>query len=176
MTVHFEREWGGTFDFEEVALAEALLDASLDYLACPYEVECDVLLTGDGEIRELNREFRQVDAATDVLSFPMVTFGNSGERDADKPYDPSERYEGLEEDASHFSPETGELLIGDVVVSGDKVVRQAQEYGHSEMREFAFLIVHGILHLMGLDHVREEEREQMEDVQREILERMGIGR
>jgi len=71
---------------------------------------------------------------------------------------------------SAFNPESGELLLGDIVISAEKVVAQAKEYGHSEEREFAFLLVHSMLHLLGYDHMEEEERLIMESKQKEILE------
>ena len=73
-------------------------------------------------------------------------------------------------------PETGELLLGDIVISKNKVLSQASEYGHSPEREFAFLITHSVLHLTGYDHIKENERLLMEQMQRAILENLGITR
>lgn len=110
----------------------------------------------------MNREFRQIDAPTDVLSFPMLEYQTPGD------------FSGFEEEEDSFDPESGELLLGDIVISKDKVLRQAEEYGHSPKREFAFLIAHSMLHLFGYDHMEEDERLVMEQKQREILERVGI--
>ena len=71
-------------------------------------------------------------------------------------------------------PETGELLLGDIVISKEKVIAQAEEYGHSVKREYAFLIAHSVLHLSGYDHMEEEERLVMEERQREIMEKVQI--
>ena len=76
----------------------------------------------------------------------------------------------------YFDPDTGELLMGDIVISVDKVKEQAEKYGHSQTRELAFLVAHSMLHLSGYDHMEDEERIQMEDMQREILERRGYRR
>ena len=83
----------------------------------------------------------------------------------------------LEEDSPDtFDPETGELLLGDVVICAQKVLSQAEEYGHSPLREYAFLIVHSLLHLTGFDHMTEEEASVMEQTQREILDALDIKR
>ena len=75
-----------------------------------------------------------------------------------------------------FNPETGELILGDIVISVEKIVEQAQKYGHSQRRELAFLIAHSMLHLCGYDHMEEKEREYMEQKQREILSGEGYDR
>ena len=82
----------------------------------------------------------------------------------------------LEEDPSLFHPETGELLLGDMVISLEKVREQAAAYGHGEERELAFLTVHSMLHLMGYDHEEEEDRRLMEARQEAILSGLGITR
>ena len=126
--------------------------------------EINLILTTDEEIHRTNKEFRDMDRPTDVLSFPMVDF----EAPAD--------YDILEEDDSYFHPETGELMLGDIMISIPRAVEQAKEYGHSVKREYAFLIAHSMLHLFGYDHMEEEERAVMEQKQREILQQLSITR
>ena len=75
-----------------------------------------------------------------------------------------------------FNPDTGEAILGDIIISVDKVREQAEEYGHSELREFAFLITHSMLHLFGYDHMEPEEAKVMEDKQRQILDELSITR
>lgn len=82
----------------------------------------------------------------------------------------------LEEAEEYFDPESGELLLGDIVISKEKVISQAEEYGHSLEREFAFLIAHSMLHLFGYDHMEEKERLEMEQMQKEILDKLCIRR
>lgn len=164
MTIYFEEEGSTSLPFDSKALAEQVAEAALDYLGCPYEAEVNLLLTGNEEIRELNRDFRDMDRATDVLSFPMTDYAVPGD------------FSFLEEREDCFNPETGELSLGDIVISKEKVLSQAEEFGHSPKREFAFLITHSVLHLTGYDHMEEEERLLMEGIQREILEEMGISR
>ena len=83
-------------------------------------------------------------------------------------------FDFLEEQEDCFDPESGELTLGDIVISKEKVLAQAEEYGHSPMREYAFLIAHSVLHLTGYDHMEDEERQVMEQKQREIMERLDI--
>ena len=127
--------------------------------------EINVLVTDDASIRAINKAYRNIDKATDVLSFPMCDFETPG--------DFSHHEETPEE---YFDPDTGELLMGYIVISVDKVKEQAEKYGHSQTRELAFLVAHSMLHLSGYDHMEDDERIQMEDMQREILERRGYRR
>ena len=138
---------------------------ALEAEGCPYEAEVSVVLTDNREIQALNREYRGIDAPTDVLSFPMLEF--------DTPSDFSQ-VEAHVEDC--FNPETGELILGDIILSVDKIREQAESYGHSQERELAFLIAHSMLHLCGYDHMEDEERKEMEAKQEKILELGGYRR
>lgn len=162
MTVLFEEEGSLKLPLECEALAGKVIEAAIDYVDCPYEAEVNLLLTMNDEIHEMNRNFREIDRATDVLSFPMVDYEEAG------------NFEFLEDAMEYFNPETGELMLGDIVISKEKVVSQAEEYGHSVEREYAFLIAHSMLHLFGYDHMEEEERIVMEEKQKEILEQLQI--
>lgn len=115
------------------------------------DVELSVVLTTDDEVHALNKQYRQVDRATDVLSFPQ------------------QEGDGWDDAAS-------EKLLGDIVISIDRVQAQAQEYGHSTLRELAFLTVHGVLHLLGWDHQNPEDEERMMAKTEEILAAMGLPR
>ena len=164
MTIYFEEEGGLKLDLEGETLAETVVEGVLDYEKCPYEAEVNLLLTMNKEIQEMNAEFRHIDRATDVLSFPMIDYEKAGE------------FAFLEEDDSYFNCDTGELMLGDIVISKEKVIAQAEEYGHTIKREYAFLIAHSMLHLLGYDHMEEQERLEMERKQKEILEQLGITR
>ena len=85
-------------------------------------------------------------------------------------------FSGFEDMPDYFDPESGELLLGDIVISLDRVKAQAEEYGHSVRREYAFLIAHSMLHLFGFDHMEEDERTVMEQKQRDIMEKIQIMR
>lgn len=163
ITIEYEAEKQQDLPYEDII--RDVVNESLDYEKCPYEAEVNVILTDNQAIQEINREHRQIDAPTDVLSFPMVDY--EAPSDFDHVEDAVEDY---------FNPETGELMLGDIVISVDKVEEQAEKYGHSQTRELAFLVAHSMLHLCGYDHMEEEERLLMEARQNEILERRGYTR
>lgn len=164
MRIYLEDEGVLELPLNYLELADKVGEAVLDYEKCPYEAQVELLLTMNDEIREMNREFRQIDKATDVLSFPMIEFDEPG------------RFDFLEEAEDCFEPETGELMLGNIVISKERVVSQAEEYGHSVKREYAFLIAHSMLHLLGYDHMEEDERAVMEEKQRTVLDSLGIKR
>jgi probable rRNA maturation factor len=164
MTLNYEDEYELALPFDGEELAAQVVEHSLDYEGCPYEAEVNLLLTSDEEIHRINREFRGIDRPTDVLSFPMQEYDQPGNFDA------------LEEREDCFNPDTGELMLGDIVISKDRVFAQAEAYGHSPRREYAFLVAHSMLHLMGYDHMEPEEAKEMERKQSEILTQMSIRR
>ncbi len=165
MTITIENEVDAVFDFDCEALINEVIIAALDYEKCPYEAAVEVILTDNDGIHEVNLEQRNIDAPTDVLSFPMAFY----ETPAD--FDPLET-----EQDDVFDPETGEFVMGDIMISVDKVRAQAEAYGHSEKRELGFLVAHSMLHLMGYDHMEDDERAVMEKKQAEILDSLGITR
>ena len=117
------------------------------------DAEVSVTLTDDAHIHALNRAYRNVDRPTDVLSFALTE---------------SEEPEIIGAD--------GGVVLGDLVISLERAAAQAEEYGHSMLRELSFLTVHGMLHLLGYDHMEEEERLEMEEEQRRVMEELGIQR
>ena len=164
MTYGYENEINAEFDFDTEELFRKVVDTVLDEEECPYESEVSLLITDDASIRDINREQRDIDNATDVLSFPMVQYDVPGD------------FSKVEDAEDCFNMETGELLLGDIVISAERIRSQAAEYGHSERREYAFLIVHSMLHLIGYDHIADEDRRIMEEKQRVIMDILGITR
>ncbi len=165
MTLNFEEEVTVPFDFEYESLAREVISFTLDHENFPYESEVNLTLTDNDGIHEINKMYRQIDRPTDVLSFPMLSYEAAGD------------FSKLEDDYDdNFNPDTGEIMLGDIVISVDKVLEQAESYGHTPRREYAFLIVHSMLHLFGYDHMTPEEAVQMEAKQRQILEEMNITR
>ncbi len=165
MTLDFLDETNGLLSIGEEQLAKQVILASLDVMNCPYEAAVGLTITDESGIRRLNQNFRNIDRPTDVLSFPMTEF------------DPPGDFSGLESmEAASFDPESGELLLGDIVICAQKVLQQAADYGHSVTREYAFLLTHSILHLLGFDHTKESDTARMEELQREILGQLKIFR
>ena len=170
MSVYLENEYmpeglGDIFSFDVTQTAGQVIGAALDHEGCPFDAEVNVLLTGNEGIREMNKETRDIDAVTDVLSFPMNDFE-----------EPADFSSISEDDPECFDMESGELLLGDIVICVPRVIEQAEAYGHSRRREFAFLIAHSMLHLMGYDHMTPEEETEMFRRQEEILSSIGITR
>lgn len=165
MTVNIENEYLCEISIDYLHIIHDIVGAAIDYVGCPYDVEVNVLLTDNEQIQEINRENRQIDRPTDVLSFPMIEFDHPDE---------FEIVEDHPED--YFNSDTGELLLGDIVISMDKVYEQADEFGHSPERELAFLVAHSMLHLSGYDHEEDAERVIMEAKQEEILQNRGYTR
>lgn len=165
MTFTIEYESKKQLDFEYEELVNRVIIACLDAEACPYEVEASILFIDNDEIREINRDYRDIDRATDVLSFPAVTFNTIGD------------YTELEDSyAEYFNPESGELFLGDIAISVEKAIEQAYEYGHTLEREIGFLIAHSVFHLLGYDHMSEEEAKLMESKQSQVLDKLNITR
>ena len=114
--------------------------------------EVSIILTDDENIRALNKKYRNIDRATDVLSFAF--------RESDEPQILDSENE----------------ILGDIIISVERAKIQAEDFGHSFLREIIFLEVHGFLHLLGYDHIEENDRLEMEEEQRFIMNKLGIGR
>lgn len=163
MSFYLEEECEVLFDFDYRELAQTVIDFCLEHEKFEYAVEVNLTLTNNEGIHIINKEYRQIDRPTDVLSFPLLSY--------DKPGD----FSFLEdENEDNFNPDTGEVMLGDIIISVEKVFEQADEYGHSPRREFAFLITHSMLHLFGYDHMEPDEAAVMEAKQRAILEGLNI--
>lgn len=120
------------------------------------------LTVADGEtIREVNKEYRDVDSVTDVLSFPNLQVR--------LPFN-------AEDYPDDVDMATGELLLGEIMLCYDRAVEQSREYGHSVERECAYLVLHGLLHLLGYDHMTDGEKTEMRAAEEKILTGMGITR
>lgn len=137
-------------------LVKAAIYAALEYEDFRKSAEVSVTFTDNDKIREINREQRNIDAPTDVLSFPIMS-GDDSEADTDR--------------------SNGAVMLGDIVLNLERARSQAAEFGHSFTREVAFLTVHSVLHLLGYDHLTSEEADRdMRARQDAVLDIMGIGR
>lgn len=165
MALFYEEEAAFDVEFDAKEVAKAVINQVADMEDVPYEFDIYVTMVDQETIHEINLEHRGIDRPTDVLSFPNLDFE-----------EPSDFSLVEENEANYFDPETGMLLMGDIIISVEKVAEQALEYGHSQKREFAFLVAHSMLHLCGYDHMNEEEAAIMESKQKEALETLGITR
>lgn len=146
---------------EEVrALIQRCAEQVIQNEGADFPAWIDVTIVGDEAIREMNAEYRGKDSVTDVLSFPMYEFYNG------------EPQEPLETD-----PESGRVMLGDMLLNYERAVQQAEEYGHTPARECGYLSVHSVLHLLGYDHERgEADRNLMREKEEAALSALGLAR
>jgi len=142
-----------------VLMIKNCVDVALDYLGVNAPCEVSVLITGDRIIQEINKEFRGIDKATDVLSFPMHEFSEPGWT------------KRLRDEAD---PETGLVPLGEIVISVEKVARQARRLKHSLEQEAAYLTVHSVLHLLGYDHNKAPDKKLMRKLEKRIMKELGF--
>ncbi len=165
MTIYFEDEAMLPFDFDLEKQLEEVVSFIRDDVECPYDIEVSVTMADKQAIRRMNAEFRDIEKETDVLSFPMMEYDGPADFDG-----------AAFQESKTLSPDTGELVLGDIVLCSQVIKEQAEEYGPSERREFSFLAAHSMLHLFGYDHILEPDRLEMEKKQREIMDKLGISR
>lgn len=148
------------FDENFTDLLNKAVEISLKSEGFVVPAEISILLVNDEQIREMNKEHRKIDKATDVLSFPMV-----------------DMFEGkIQSDRGDYDLDEELILLGDIVISLETAKRQADEYGHSFERELAFLVTHGVFHLLGYDHEEESQEKTMMEKQENVLGSMQLGR
>ncbi len=140
-------------DFNAEELIEKCTEQALVEEEIDESAEVSVTFVDNEKIRALNNEHRGIDRETDVLSFPAFT-----------------------DDGFEVNPENDAIILGDIVISLEKAKAQSEEYGHSMLRETAFLIAHSLFHLLGYDHETEAEEKEMFEKQENVLQRLGITR
>lgn len=165
MTVYFEDEANVSFGFDMEEKLNQVISFVRDFVKCPHDVEVSVTMVDKASIQKINSEYRDIEKVTDVLSFPMMEY------DSPCGFDGPAFLQSVS-----LSPDTGELILGDIILCSEVIKEQAEEYGHSEMREFSFLVVHSMLHLFGYDHMIETDRAEMEEEQKKIMDALGIHR
>lgn len=137
-------------------LIKKVYKATLKYFSQPDIFEVEVSVVGEDVIKEVNRSERNVDSVTDVLSFPAVDIGkNLPVKKSDYPLD--------------IDPDSGKLLLGETLMCMQKIRSQAEEFGHSEEREAAYLFLHSLLHLFGYDHMTDADKAEMREKEEAIL-------
>ena len=149
------------FDIEEQA--KLVVQQCLVEEGFPVAAEINLTIVHQDEMQEINREQREIDQVTDVLSFPMLEFEEAG-------------LFSEEQLRSNLNYDTDEIMLGDIIICCEKVEEQAKEYGHSMLREFSFLVAHSMFHLMGYDHMTPEEEKVMFLKQEKVLTDLEITR
>lgn len=141
---------------ELVSLLEQVAQKGATAVLGEENFEITVFITDKEEIKEINREHRGIDKETDVLSFPLWD-----RRSGEEPF---------------INPETNNIMLGDIIICLSKLQEQAAEYGHSQKREGAYLCIHGVLHLLGYDHIEEDDKKEMRLKEEELLTELKITR
>lgn len=142
-------------------LIEKVIKKTLEIHNIRLKTEISVLFTNDEEIQKINKEYRDTDKSTDVLSFPQLEFEKEGEID------------------EFYYPKKGEypyLMLGDIIISVEHVFRQAEEFGHSREREIGYLTAHSMLHLLGYDHMEDNEKSRMREKEEIIMKEFNLKR
>jgi len=151
MRILFDNSTDFDFDNNIKDMISKVIEETLKYENFSNDVEISFSIVDNREIKELNLKYRNIDKETDVLSFPLIDFQNG-----EKP---------------NFK---NTIILGDIVISIDKAISQANEYGHSINRELSFLTVHSMLHLLGYDHINDKEEKIMFKKQDDILNSLSI--
>lgn len=162
-----ENDFETGFDFQndaKLVISKALQNHNIDF-----DISVSLSLVTEEEIKECNDSFRNISSVTDVLSFPNLNFNDPGIIDKLPDAGDIDYFE-------YFNPDDGYLYLGDIIICFNRALQQSEEYGHSLRRELLFLVAHSILHLLGYDHMNDEERLVMEDKQRQILNELNITR
>ncbi|MBQ9031727.1 MAG: rRNA maturation RNase YbeY [Parasporobacterium sp.] len=158
MSIYIENKAKCRFDFHYKVTIQKAVQAVMEDKQIPTDLDVNVMIVTPEEIREINRDTREIDKVTDVLSFPYFEFETPGMFDEE------------------VNPHSEGDILGDIVICGEKILSQAEEYGHSPRRELAFLVVHSMLHLTGYDHMTKNDEKIMEEEQKRIMELIGISR
>ena len=159
--VYVKRQRQGLGEQGITSLCRRAIKATLQEEGITVSLQISVLVSDDKGIQEINREHRGKDTVTDVLSFPAAA------------YTPGAFEVGV---SDMIDPETGCLDLGDIVISGERAVAQAAEYGHEAIREIAYLMVHATLHLLGYDHEKPEDQQNMRRREEQVLSSLGLTR
>lgn len=173
MTIYYDNQTDYEFDFDYKKVANDVITKTLLHEQFKYDVEVSITFVNEESIRMINKEYRDIDNSTDVLSFPMIEYDSDYSRISERK---EEMYDFLIDIIDIKNPDTDEIILGDIVLCVPVIINQAKEYNHSILREYAFLIVHSMLHLLGFDHIEEDERIIMENKQNQILESLSITR
>lgn len=152
----------GTENKKHVALFEEVFASTLEFVGQAEDVEVELEIVSEDEIKEINNQSRQVDSVTDVLSFPALDAEKKSVSAKDYPCD--------------VNPESGVVVLGEIIICQKRAIEQSESYGHSIERELGFLCAHGMLHLFGYDHIEENDEKQMRSAQNEILKKIGLTR
>ena len=145
----------------DVALIESVFEEYKSHFNLPDNVAVELNVVDGNTIRQVNKEFREIDSVTDVLSFPTL--------DIKLPFDAQDYPQDVD-------PQTGEVMLGSIMLCYDRALEQSVEYGHSKDRECCYLVLHGLLHLLGFDHIEQADKDKMREQEEALLGKLGVNR
>lgn len=145
----------------DVTLIQKVFEEYKNHFSLPNNVSVELTVVGEEAIKEVNRQFRGIDNVTDVLSFPSL--------EVNLPF-------VAEDYPMDIDPSSGEIMLGEIMLCYPRMVEQSVEYGHSKERESCYLVLHGLLHLLGFDHIEPQDKEKMRQQEEFILGKLGIDR
>lgn len=187
MNIYIENETGIRFNFRGYKkLIENVIETTAKEKSIPTGLEVNVMLVSAERIRQINKETRNIDKVTDVLSFPYFEFEEAGvfenngpgiAEDAKEGFD-AETEKGPDDSAEYIDDyfDEPEMMLGDIIICVEKVIEQAEAFCHSQKRELAFLVVHSMLHLIGYDHMNDEDEKCMTMEAEKLMNILGITR
>lgn len=149
--------------FSISTITKDLLNETCKFHKINYDFLVSLLICSNFRIKNINKKFRNIDKATDVLSFPSIVFNHPAKINK-------------KDIIKYTDNDTKQIYLGDIIISMDKCISQSKKYGHSLKREFSFLFVHSMLHLLGYDHIKNNDEKTMFDIQNKILTQAGINR
>lgn len=158
MAIYVDNQTETRFPFHYKELIRRAVTAVMEDKKIPQELDVNVMIVDAETMRGINNETRGINDVTDVLSFPFFEFEQPG---------------FFDEQVQEWADED---ILGDIVLCDERIISQAEEYGHSQKREMAFLVVHSMLHLVGYDHMEEPDAQLMEQEQKRMMEILGIPR
>lgn len=145
----------------DTALIQKVFEEYKSHFSLPDNVSVELTIVDEETIKDVNKQFRNVDSVTDVLSFPSLEV----------------RLPFVAQDyPMDIDPSSGEIMLGEIMLCYSRMVDQSVEYGHSKERESCYLVLHGLLHLLGFDHIEQEDKDKMREQEEAILSKLGICR
>ncbi|MDE6372751.1 MAG: rRNA maturation RNase YbeY [Clostridia bacterium] len=145
----------------DATLIQKVFEEYKSHFSLPSNVSVELTIVDEDTIKDVNRQFRGIDSVTDVLSFPNL--------DVKLPFAPDDY-------PIDVDPSSGEIMLGEIMLCYSRMAEQSLEYGHSKERESCYLVLHGLLHLLGFDHIEQADKEKMREQEEAILGKLGIGR
>ena len=168
LNIDYDKKLDKVFDFNVENITKRVLMEAMIIEKVPFDISINVDIVADKKIKNINKQERNIDKVTDVLSFPVVNFK--------RPATYNLFYNNKKIDIDYLDLDTNTVFLGDIVINKNRVLSQSKLYNHSIKREYAFLLTHSFLHLVGYDHMKKNDEERMCKEQEKVLTKLKIYR